>query len=337
MIVQKYFERGLRPCDIFKLVKPHGIKLDFVYRTVRRLRDTGSIKDRPRSGRPRTARTKPRIKRVREKIRRKPQRSARKLAKAEKIDERSMRSLLKLDLHLKPYKKRKLHGLSAEQMTARHQKAKALLDRHGRESAKRIVFSDEKLFTVEEKFNAQNDRIYAMAIEDLPENLRTVQRFQKSSSVMVWAGVGYNGKIPLKFVDPGVKINAVYYQNEILQSTLMPNVGSLYPDGQWTFQQDSAPAHKAKTTQAWLHENCPNFISSTEWPPSSPDLNPLDFCVWGILEEKVNEKPHRSIDSLKRKLILEWSRLPMEKVRAAIDCWIDRLALTIRHRGGRFE
>ena len=24
------------------------------------------------------------------------------------------------------------------------------------------------------------------------------------------------------------------------------------------------------------------------WPPSSPDLNPLDYYVWGILEKKVN-------------------------------------------------
>ena len=65
-----------------------------VYRTIRRLRDTGSIQDRPRSGRPRTCRTKERIKRVREKIRRNPQRSATKLALKERIDDRSMRRIL---------------------------------------------------------------------------------------------------------------------------------------------------------------------------------------------------------------------------------------------------
>ena len=24
----------------------------------------------------------------------------------------------------------------------------------------------------------------------------------------------------------------------------------------------------------------PNFISKDRWPPNSPDLNPLDYCIW---------------------------------------------------------
>jgi hypothetical protein len=176
-----------------------------------------------------------------------------------------------------------------------------------------------------------------VAFEDVPENLRTVQTFQKPGSIMVWGAVGWNGKIPLKFVEKGVKIDGRYYRNEILESTLKPNASTLYPDGQWTFQQDSAPAHMAKATQGWLRANCPDFISTNEWPPSSPDLNPLDFCVWGMLEQVVNENPHRSIDSLKRKLITEWNKMDMDKVRAAIDCWRRRLTRVVQCKGGRFE
>ncbi|CAF4629382.1 unnamed protein product, partial [Didymodactylos carnosus] len=51
----------------------------------------------------------------------------------------------------------------------------------------------------------------------------------------------------------------------------------------------------------------------------------------------VNAKPHRSIESLKRKLIQEWNRLDMDLVRAAIDSWRRRLALVVKHKGGRFE
>ncbi|CAF1015630.1 unnamed protein product [Didymodactylos carnosus] len=234
---------------------------------------------------------------------------------------RSMRRILEINLGLKAYKKRKLHRLSLKQMDARHRRSKSLLKRHDDESVKKIIFSDEKLFVVEAKLNAQNDRIYSLAIEDIPENLRTAQRFQKSASMMIWGVISHNGKIPLKFVDKGIKITARYYQDEILRSTLKPNVDSLYPNGQWTFQPHSAPAHKAKTTQAWLRLNCPDFTFSEEWPPSPPDLNLLDFCIWGTLESVVNAKPHRSIDSLKRKLIQEWDRLDMDLVRAAIHSW----------------
>ena len=73
-LIEKYFERGLTGAQIFKLLKPHGILRRFIYRTIQRLRETSSVEDRQRSGRPRTVRTKERIKRVREKIRRNPAR-----------------------------------------------------------------------------------------------------------------------------------------------------------------------------------------------------------------------------------------------------------------------
>src|SRR6218665_1829341 len=47
------------------------------------------------------------------------------------------------------------------------------------------------------------------------------------------------------------------------------------------FQQDGAPAHTARVTQEWLHANCPEIIEKDRWPPNSPDLNPLDYHVWG--------------------------------------------------------
>ena len=62
----------------------------FIYRTIDRSTKYQRIKDRHRSGRPRTVRTQDRIKRVCEKIRRDPQRSARKLAKEEKVGRGSM-------------------------------------------------------------------------------------------------------------------------------------------------------------------------------------------------------------------------------------------------------
>ena len=57
------------------------------------------------------------------------------------------------------------------------------------------------------------------------------------------------------------------------------------------FQQDGAPAHTSKLTQAWLNENIPDFITKEEWPPYSPDLNPMDYSIWSILETKACAKP----------------------------------------------
>jgi len=52
---------------------------------------------------------------------------------------------------------------------------------------------------------------------------------------------------------------------------------------------DSAPSHRAKATQDFLRNIVSNFISAKVLAPHSPDLNPLDYSVWGILQELVYE------------------------------------------------
>jgi len=55
--------------QIFSLLKPLGISSKFVYRIVKRYIDTGNVVDYPRSGRPRTVRSKIIIEAVRSRIR----------------------------------------------------------------------------------------------------------------------------------------------------------------------------------------------------------------------------------------------------------------------------
>ena len=74
----------------------------------------------------------------------------------------------------------------------------------------------------------------------------------------------------------------------------------------WTFQQDSAPSYKARGTKAWLQREVPGFILQELWPSFSPDLNPLDYCVWSILQAKVCAKKHKCLESLKKDLSQAW-------------------------------
>ena len=53
------------------------------------------------------------------------------------------------------------------------------------------------------------------------------------------------------------------------------------------------------------------------WPPCSPDLNPMDFSVWEILQKRACKKKHHSVESLKRDLIKEWEKLPQDMLHAA--------------------
>jgi len=47
----------------------------------------------------------------------------------------------------------------------------------------------------------------------------------------------------------------------------------------------SAPAHRARATVEYLHQATPDLISPDVWPPNSPHLNPVDYRIWGCLQD----------------------------------------------------
>ena len=53
----------------------------------------------------------------------------------------------------------------------------------------------------------------------------------------------------------------------------------------WTFQQDGAKPYIHEKSQEWCAKNFPSFIDKDHWSPNSPDLNPLDYCVWNEIAQ----------------------------------------------------
>ena len=79
-----------------------------------------------------------------------------------------------------------------------------------------ILFTDEKVFTIEQSLNKQNDRLYATSKPNA-----FAGRSTHPLSVMVFAGITADGKTPLTFVSQGVKINRQIYL-DILKSPVLP-------------------------------------------------------------------------------------------------------------------
>jgi hypothetical protein len=89
--------------------------------------------------------------------------------------------------------------------------------------------------------------------------------------------------------------------------------------------------HQADNTQIFLGQ-FPDFISRDE-AANSPDLNPLDYSVWSILEAKACAKPHKVIESLKRALIQAWDEITTEILAKIIDNFPKRLEQCIKAKG----
>ena len=122
--------------------------------------------------------------------------------------------------------------------------------------------------------------MYAKCRKDIPEAHKGVSRMHHPPYPMVLAGVSSKVLSPLHFCEKGVKTNGKNYRENVHERVVKPLNNSLFNGEEWTFQQDSAPVHKARATQDWLRTEIPDFIISEEWPASSPDLNPLDYKIW---------------------------------------------------------
>ena len=220
------------------------------------------------------------------------------------------------------YKLQKVQLLTDENKRVRLQRCRQLKRRAAAQRWERILFTDEKLFTVEQAHNQQNDRSWSA---EAPGTSAIVEHRQNPESVMVWGGICASGKTTLVLVDQGVKINQEVYRRNILETVVLPWAQQHFGDVNWTFQQDSASAHKAKTTQYWCRTHFPDFIASSEWPPYSPDLNPMNYGVWSILEARACATPHLSLESLKQSLRQEWDRLSPEDLRPIAENFKTRL------------
>ena len=69
-----------------------------------------------------------------------------------------------------------------------------------------------------------------------------------------------------------------YYRDILLMRDLLPDIKQ-YSD-YFTFQQNRAPAHRARETVELPKVETPDFIPPNLWPPNSPDLNPVDYKVY---------------------------------------------------------
>ena len=54
------------------------------------------------------------------------------------------------------------------------------------------------------------------------------------------------------------------------------------------FQQDSA--HRARATVELLCQETPDFIVPNLWPPNSPDLNPVNYKIWAVMQRRVYQR-----------------------------------------------
>ncbi|CAF1504295.1 unnamed protein product [Adineta ricciae] len=271
-----------------------SLGLNTIKRWCKMIRDTGSIQLSTSPGAPRLARTSKTIRKVKQKLDKKKTVSARDLAKDYGISKSSAHRILTEDLGLYAYKVQIEPKLTDEQKKKRKKFVNWIDNNFRKVDTMRILFSDEKLFDLDGIYNSQNQRIWAASRDEADEKggIKMGQKYPQK--VMVWLCVCSKGVTPLVIFDRGTVTHAEYIR-EVLPVAL--EYGNKTFGEHWIFQQDGATPHTHHLTQEWRQDNFPSFIDKNHWPPNSPDLNPLDYCIWDefarcVNWKKITSKPH---------------------------------------------
>jgi len=62
------------------------------------------------------------------------------------------------------------------------------------------------------------------------------------------------------------------------------------------------------------------------WPPNTSDLNPVDYAIWGALQQMVyHRQSFVSVDELKQTIIETWQKLPQSFIDKSVSEWHRRL------------
>ena len=71
--------------------------------------------------------------------------------------------------------------------------------------------------------------------------------------------------------------------------------------------------------------------------PRSPDLNPLDFYLWGYIKTKVYRTKPRRIDELKQRITDSVAVIPVEHLQNAFKEFDRRIRLIVVNNGAHVE
>ena len=302
------------------------------------------LSDRKRSGRP-TVMSKI-SKMVVSKSLTKKRQSTRKLAErltrhGHAMSHTTVHNYLTQKLGVRSFKRCKIPKLTEEHVRKRLRFCRERLN-WTVEDWKKIIWSDESPYLLYPDGNSKNDVIWAREKQEV----EPIEKMKFSPKVMIWGAMTATCLSELHIVPQNTTINAQYYQENILEENLLPMINRVVSTGpitqrkcpkiksEMTFMQDGARCHTAATSLQWLQDHQINFWGKEEWPPISPDLNPIEN-LWSILEEKMKSEKNQpqNIDQLEKLLKRSWINISLETLENLVSSMPNRVKDVYNSRG----
>lgn len=181
------------------------------------------------------------------------------------------------------------------------------------------------IYTDESSFWLANPLSHAWSTAQNRTVVRTIKHPQKVHVYGAFCESGF-GKLT---VFTG-NLNAVR-MCDLYKSTLLPTAKKFYGNNNsdWLLLEDNDPKHKSRLCNAWKEEN---DIHQMEWPPQSPDCNPIEN-VWAIIKARLCGKIFRNLKQLTNFIQRQWKSFPREYAKNLSQSMPSRCARVIEKQG----
>lgn len=260
-----------------------------------------------------------------------------------KVSTSTVNRIIKKDLNLERRHKAKVHALRPQHIAERKTNCRKLYERHlAGDKWKFVVTLDEAWVYLTD---CGKNRAIFYRPRDSKGRSDWVRECKESfpRGFMVVAGYCYKGQLKMHRVEKNAKVNAVYYQTNILEPIYREEIPALYgaeASKVW-IHQDKAASHTARSTVAYMKEmekeTGIHAIPYSEIPVKSPDASPMDFCGFGLLKRALGNRRPKTVDGLWKVCIDEWARIDPAVLQRSLLQWKLRCRAIVRRQGLQIE
>ena len=144
--------------------------------------------------------------------------------------------------------------------------------------------------------------------------------------VMFWGCFSGLGLGPIVAIEESLNSEAYI---ELLKDHLIPEIKAV--GGNVVFMQDNAPCHKSKAVIEFLRQE---NVTTLDWPPQSPDLNPIEN-LWALIKRKLKKKfsTPKTRDQLIDQVFEVWEDIDSDLRNNLVKSMTNRLKEVLEKKG----
>lgn len=154
---------------------------------------------------------------------------------------------------------------------------------------------------------------------------------------MIWGAIWIGGRSNVVIMERDLAAKRNGYTAASYVAVLEDEMPQWYKPGM-VFMQDNAPIHTAQKIRDWLETH---GVEVTDWPPYSPDLNPIEH-VWSWMKQWINEHYpelleigacEESYEALHKAIKEAWQAVPQDYIDHLIKGMVRRVKAVLKANG----